>query len=123
MSSTTQQSKNIVDAHLGIESRQIDKYIREKDLGVITPDDIAEALIYYGGVKACAVDFSKVTRKYNRVNKWFAARDAKRKGIFDSIGKCGVIQFQELVSGIVFVTTEEYAGGEKREYVMENYMM
>lgn len=66
-----QQSKNMVDVHFRIGGRQADKYIREKNLGVVTPDDIAEALIYDGGMKGAGVDFISVNRKSKRVAKRF----------------------------------------------------
>lgn len=91
-----QQSRNMVDAHFGIGGRQVDKYIREKDLGVITPDDIAQALVYDGGIKVTAVDFVRINRGCSRMKKWFSARDAKKNKQFDSIGKCGVIQFEAM---------------------------
>lgn len=53
----------MVDAHFGIGSRQIDKYIREENLGVITPDDIAKALIHDGRMKGSAVDVIRINRK------------------------------------------------------------
>lgn len=115
-----QQSKNMVDAHFGIGGRQVDRYIREKDIGVITPYDIVEALIYDGGIKATAVDFVRVNRKAKRVLQWFKARDEKKKTkLFDSIGKCGQLQFEEMGNGCVKVTTRKYAGGKKFQYVME----
>lgn len=55
----------------------MDKYIRGKTLGVICPDDIAEALIHDGRIKGTAVDLVKVDRKYSRMKKWFSARDGK----------------------------------------------
>lgn len=113
-----QKSKNMVDAHFGIGSRQIDKYIREENLGVVTPDDIAKALIHDGGIKGTAVDFIKMNRNSKRVKQWFIARDGKDRD-FDSIGTCGVIQFQGKENGCVEVICEKYAGGAKTHYVME----
>lgn len=114
-----QQSKNMVDAHFGIGGRQVDKYIRERDLGGITPDHIEEAFIYDGGIKGTAVDFVRVNRKSSRVLKWFAERDTKKN--FDSIGKCGDIIFKEQHDGSVQVVTEKYSGGRSDRFVMKEF--
>lgn len=110
----------MVDAHFGIGGRQVDKYIMERDLGVICPDDIAEALIHYGGIKGTAVDFVKVNRNSLRIKKWFVARDGKTR-MFDSIGKPADIMFEEMRNGYVHVRTQKYSGAKRSHYIMEEF--
>lgn len=110
----------MVDAHFGIGGRQIDKYIREENLEVVTPDDVALALLHDGGMKSTGVEFFRVNRNSKRVKEWFAARDDK-KTEFDSIGKCGVIEFDQMENGCVHVKTQKYAGAAKTHFVMEEY--
>lgn len=112
----------MVGANFEIGGRQVDKYIREKDLGVITPDDIVEALIFNGGMKATAVDFMKVNKQSKRVQQWFAARDAKPPHKeFDSIGTCCDMKFSEKDDGSVDLITEKYSGSKNVHYRMTEF--
>lgn len=115
-----QESKNMVDAHFGIGSRQIGTYIRENDLAVLCPDDIAEALIYNGGVKSTSVDFLKVNLQSKRLKRWFEARDDKKKSNqFDIIGTSGEIKIHEMEDGCVHVVTSMYSVAATKHYCME----
>lgn len=106
-----QQPKNMVDAHFGIVILHIDKFIREMDLGVITPDDVAEELVYENGMKGSTVDVLKVNQKPKRMRKWFATRDTTKSKVFDSIGKYANIKFYGMEKGCVHVFADEYSGG------------
>lgn len=96
-------------------------YIREKDLAVLSPEDIDEALMYDRGMKSTAVHFVQVNRKSVRVRKWFQSRDDKEKKNFDSIGTCGDIMFHDISNGAVHVTTANYSATSTKHYVMEEY--
>lgn len=108
----------MVDAHFGIGRRQIDKYIREKGLSVVSPEYIAEELICDGGIKNTAVDFVRVNRKLARVRKWFHARENRT---FDSIGTCADITSHSMGNSAEHVVTDKYSVASTEHYVIEEF--
>ena len=58
-----QNTKTVLDGHLSVASRQVDKFIRETGCEVVVPSDLVHALTYQGGVKTTATDFISINRR------------------------------------------------------------
>lgn len=81
----------MVDAHFRIISRQIEKFIREKDLGVLIPDDVSKALTYDGGV-----DVVKVNRQARRVLNGSQQEIARRLVCSIALVRTGIFSSMKL---------------------------
>lgn len=76
----------MADAHFGVCSSNIYKYILENQLSAISPNDIAKALVFGEGVKKTGVDFIKTNRRCEKTTKWWEAKKEKFVSVF---GRCG----------------------------------